>query len=102
MRVASVAHISATVRGRRKDLGLSQDDVAKRAGVSRRWLVAFEGGGSTHVEVGSILRVLSALDLELELQPTGADSRAATSPAAPADDPSTVNLDALLEDLRRG
>jgi HTH-type transcriptional regulator/antitoxin HipB len=102
VRVASVAHLSGAIRGRRKDLGLSQDDLAQRAGVSRRWVVAFEGGGSTHVELGAVLRVLSALDLELDVSPRGSDSRTTTRPAVPADDPSTVDLDAHLDQLRHG
>ena len=96
MRLASIADIAAAVRGRRLDLGISQGSLAERAGVSRRWVNQFEGGGRTTAEVGIILRVLDALglDLQVDVAPRAThDSKPATG---------GVNLDMLLEDLRRG
>jgi transcriptional regulator with XRE-family HTH domain len=97
MRLASIMDIAAAVRGRRQALGLSQSQVAARAGVSRRWLNGFEAGGSLHAEAGAILRVLEALDLELHANPRGSDQSARRDT-----DPDAVDLDTLLDDLRRG
>ena len=102
MRIASASDIAAIIRGRRQDLGLTQGEVAKRAGVSRRWLVNFEASGSTHAELGTILRVIDALDLALDAHPQSGASLAVASAKAPADDPGTVDLDALLDGLRGG
>jgi HTH-type transcriptional regulator/antitoxin HipB len=96
VRLTSIADIAAAVRGRRMDLGISQGTLAKRAGVSRRWVNQFEGGGRTTAEVGTILRVLDALGLDLQV---------GAAPGATDDgEPATggVNLDVLLDDLRRG
>lgn len=96
MRLASIADIAAAVRGRRVDLGLSQGDLAEQAGVSRRWVNQFEAGGRTTAEIGTILRVLDALglDLQVEAAPGETDD---SEPAACG-----VDLDVLLENLRRG
>jgi y4mF family transcriptional regulator len=95
VRLTSIADIAAAVRGRRMDLGLSQGDLAERAGVSRRWVNQFEAGGRTTAEVGTILRVLDALGLDLQVEAQGW-----TDDSEPA--PGGVNLDVLLDDLRRG
>jgi HTH-type transcriptional regulator/antitoxin HipB len=96
VRLTSIADVAAAVRGRRMDLGISQGNLAERAGVSRRWVNQFEMGGRTTAEVGTILRVLDALglDLRVEAVPGATDDR----------EPATggVNLDVLLDDLRRG
>lgn len=91
MRLTSIADVAATVRGRRMDLGLSQGDLADRAGVSRKWINEFEAGGKATAEMGHVLRVLEALGLGLHI---------ATTDAEPND--SGINLDAILDDLRRG
>lgn len=85
----SLRHLAATVRGRRQDLGLTQGELATRAGVSRPWLSELEGGKAT-AEIGLVLRVVEALGLRMELRaPDIAD-------AAPERQP--VDLDALLDD----
>lgn len=61
----TVRQLGAIVAARRRELGMTQARLAERCGVSRQWLVRFEGG--THsVETGLALRVLRALDLYLE------------------------------------
>lgn len=94
MRVRSIRDVAAAVRGRRQDLGLSQAELAKRAGVSRKWVYEFEAGKST-AELGLVLRVLEELGFGLEL---GKDSDAEDQ-AAPAARVA-VDLDALLDELR--
>ena len=70
MQIKSMRDMAATVRGRRKDLGLSQGELATRVGVSRLWVNQFEAGKPT-VEFGLVLRLLVALDLRLDLAPGG-------------------------------
>lgn len=90
MRIRSIRDIAAAARGRRLDLGLNQAELARRVGVSRKWLVEFEAGKPS-AELGLALRVLDELGLVLDLS-TEAE---ATSLAG-----ETVDLDALLEEHR--
>jgi len=90
VRLRSIRDVAAAVRGRRQDLGLSQAELAQRAGVSRKWVYEFEGGKST-AELGLVLRVLEELELGLELDEASAGA------STPRD---AVDLDALLDALR--
>ena len=96
--MATVQSIRAAVLGRRRELGLSQAQLAERIGVSRKWVSEFERGKAT-AELGLVLRLLESLDLQLTITPTGRSDRAreeerVTSPL--------VDLDALLEEYRDG
>jgi len=82
--------MAVAVRGRRHDLGISQAELANRAGVSRKWISEFEAGKAT-AELGLVLRVLDALALSLELGETPS-TRGKGSPE--------VDLDLLPESLR--
>ena len=93
MLVRSIGEAAAHVRGRRLALRLSQDQLAQRAGVSRKWVYEFEAG-KPHAELGHLLRVLDALDLQLDLSPRSASSSESAQGA--------VNLDAILERHRDG
>lgn len=88
MAICSVRDMAAAVRGRRQDLGLSQADLAHAARVSRKWIYEFEGGKPT-AEWGMLLRVLDALDLDLDVVPRG--------PGQPKRD---CDLDAYLDEYR--
>lgn len=100
MQVNVARDLGAAVRGRRIDLGLSQDGLAVRAGVSRRWLSAFETGKGS-VELGMALRVVAVLDLELHVHPVGRDrDPTATVPPTTLDD--DVDLDAFLAGFDEG
>jgi y4mF family transcriptional regulator len=59
--------LGATVRNRRRDLGLTQEDAADLAGVSARFLHEVETGKDT-VRLATLLRLLEALGLHLELR----------------------------------
>jgi HTH-type transcriptional regulator / antitoxin HipB len=89
MKVRSIRDLAAVVRGRRRDLGLSQAELAARAGVSRKWIYQFEAGKPT-AELGLILRVLDALGLVLDV--TYDEQAAAGRPAR--------DLDKLIEEHR--
>jgi HTH-type transcriptional regulator/antitoxin HipB len=66
MIVRSIRDAAVAVRGRRADLHISQDELARRAGVSRKWIVEFEAGKPT-AEFLLVIRLLEALGLELRL-----------------------------------
>ena len=89
--IQSIRDLAAAVRGRRKDLGISQAALAERAGVSRKWVYEFEAGKPT-AEFGLLLRVLDALGLELDVS--------AGSPSPTADRDARELLDALIDDHR--
>jgi HTH-type transcriptional regulator / antitoxin HipB len=86
MRVSSIRDVSAAVRGRRRDLGLSQAKLADRAGVSRKWVSEFEAG-KPGVELGHVLAVLDELGLVMDIRGSSEDTP-------------RVDLDAILEELR--
>lgn len=58
----------------RVEAGLSQDELAGRAHVSRKWLIDFEGGKST-VDAGKVMDVFQVLGYEFELTPLRGDGR---------------------------
>lgn len=86
MKVRSIRDFAAVVRGRRQDLGLSQAELAVRAGVSRKWIYQFEAGKPT-AELRLILQVLDALALVIDVADD--EQTAAGQP--------TGDLDALIE-----
>ncbi|KZE39712.1 helix-turn-helix domain-containing protein, partial [Escherichia coli] len=65
MRVARPADLGALVAERREQRGLSQEQLAKNAGVTRDWLARFEGGKPS-VTLHRVFWVLEALGLTLE------------------------------------
>ncbi len=91
MTIQTVRDLAAVVRGRRKDLGMNQAQLAARAGVSRKWIYEFEAGKPT-AEFGLLLRVLDALGLALEVTP-----RPEADQSARGD---TIDLDAVLDEHR--
>ncbi len=76
MKIQTASDLGALVRDRRGAQALSQQALALRAGVSVRWLKAFEAGKST-AEIGLVLRTLGALDLTISVvdapTPSGVD-----------------------------
>lgn len=66
MAISTSVGFGAVLYQRRVDLGLTQAEVASRAGVSRQWLIAAERGKET-AELGRMLRVMRVLHLALEV-----------------------------------
>ncbi|GAC1519889.1 MAG: hypothetical protein NVS3B1_02000 [Marmoricola sp.] len=66
MRVKTPSHLGALVREQRQRLGLSQADLAARAGVGRPWLSKVETG-HPNAELGRVLRVLAELGLTVDV-----------------------------------
>ncbi|HXE46310.1 MAG TPA: helix-turn-helix domain-containing protein [Conexibacter sp.] len=89
MDVSSLRDLAAIARGRRRDLGLSQVDLAGRARVSRQWVSEFESGKAT-AEIGLVIRLLDALELRLNVAEAAA--------SAGVREPDAVDLDALLNE----
>ncbi len=87
MRLANAQDLGLYVRDCRRDAGLTQVQLSKAAGVSRRWLSDLEAGKST-AEVGLVFKVLSALGLILDASPRTSD-------------PGAIDLDAVLDRFRR-
>ncbi|MDE2357519.1 MAG: helix-turn-helix transcriptional regulator [Alphaproteobacteria bacterium] len=82
MFIRTPADLGAAIRDRRKSLGQTQGDLAKRAGVGRQWLVAVEHG-KPGAELAMVLRVLDALNMPLM---TGAPPPVSASAAVRLDD----------------
>lgn len=68
MQILTIRDLGRAVRERRRELGLTQAELARRCGFSRQWLVAVEGGKGS-AEVGRVLRVLQTLGLRVALEP---------------------------------
>ena len=58
--------VGATMRDRRKKLGLTQAQVASMAGVTRQWLIGVEQGKRS-AELELVLRCLHVLQLTVDL-----------------------------------
>jgi HTH-type transcriptional regulator / antitoxin HipB len=89
MRLRTIADIGTSIRSARLARGWSQDQLAERAGVSRRWVSEIEAGKST-AQIGKILVALDALDIELH--------DATVAPDRPHE-PRAIDLDVLLDEL---
>ena len=77
----SPADFGLMVRDRRREAGLSQQELADRVGVSRRWVVQMEQG-KPGAELGLVLKTLSALSLQVhvDLPGTGSTKSAQVAP----------------------
>ena len=73
MRVKTAKDLGNLVHDRRKALGMTQAELAARAGVSRLWVNQVESGHGG-AALAKVLQLLSALDMtvNLELAPRGA------------------------------
>lgn len=89
MRLRTTHDVAALARGRRLDLGWTQADVARRVGVSRKWVSDFETG-KMRVDLATVLRLLETLDVSLE---AGAGEEAATPPEGS----DAIDLDEVLD-----
>lgn len=83
MRIRTPLDLGLIIRDRRRKLGLSQSQLAEKAGVGRQWLVAVERG-KARVEIGLVLRTLAALDLTLSADGNGPDRKAADAGEIPS------------------
>ena len=68
-RVQTPQRLGAAIRDARRDAGLTQVQLAAKAGVSRAWLIEIEAGAGERAELGKVLATVHALDLSVELSP---------------------------------
>ena len=61
----AATQVAKLIRDRRRDLGLSQDELAKRVGVSRLSIVNIESGRS-NARLSTVVGILNILKLTLE------------------------------------
>ncbi len=62
-----MAEVGAVIRDAREQASLTQAELARRARVSREWLIKVESG-RTSAEMPRILDVLAHLDLTLDIK----------------------------------
>lgn len=61
----AASQIAKLIKDRRRDLGMSQDELAKRVGVSRLSIINIESGRS-NARVSTIVGILNVLKVTLE------------------------------------
>lgn len=64
----SLPRLARSVKRLRLDRGLTQVELARRAGVSRVWIINLERGETEGLEIGRLMRVLDELDANLTIQ----------------------------------
>jgi y4mF family transcriptional regulator len=67
---AGPADLGTSIRDRRRELKITQDDLAASIGVSRRVIGQLENGKET-VHVGIVLRAARAVGLNVGVEPRG-------------------------------
>ncbi|WP_108832825.1 helix-turn-helix domain-containing protein [Actinomyces sp. Marseille-P3109] len=67
----TVKELGAALVDARLSAGLTQEELARRSGVSRKWIGAVEAGGRPGAEVGKLFAVLRALGMGVQVAPTG-------------------------------
>ena len=92
MQVKTSNDIAALVRDRRTQLGWSQDDLARRVGVSRLWIIQLERGKPT-AQIGLALRTLKELGVALD-----ASFSTATAPRRTGD--GAIDLNRIIRGAR--
>lgn len=68
MAITTERELGAALRARRESAGLTQEQVASRAGISRALLIDLEKGRRTRAELGRVLAVIRALDAAIHLE----------------------------------
>lgn len=66
MRISAMYDMGLVIRQRREALGLSQEQLASRSGVSRSWLAKVETG-KVSFDLRRVLMVLDVLGLHMEV-----------------------------------
>lgn len=73
MNTMSPIQLGATIRTRRKQLKVTQKDLALTCGTGLRFIIDLEKGKPT-CQIGKILQVLRALGLKLQISNPSADT----------------------------
>jgi y4mF family transcriptional regulator len=93
MQISRTEDISALVRQRRRELGLTQMQLATKLGVSQKYISHLETGKDT-LQLGLVLRVLKALGVTVSVQVEG--KQAAPSKATQFGRP-IVSIDRIVD-----
>ena len=83
MVIRTVGALGAQIRSARRGQGITQMQLAERAGVSRSWLIGVERGANPRAEINLVLKVIAVLHLRViieERRPTSADDDVDASP----------------------
>jgi len=64
MRIRTPVDVGALIRDHRTKLGLKQQSLADKVGVSRQWLIEVEKG-KPRAEIGLVLRTIEVLGISL-------------------------------------
>ncbi len=67
--VASASRIGRYLGAARANAGITQAELAEKAGVSRTWLIHFEAGKKRRAQMDTVFKVVRALDFELVIRP---------------------------------
>lgn len=86
--------IGSAIRDRRRRLGLGQDELAARVGVSRKWIIDIEKG-KPRAAIGLLLRTLDALGLRFSIDEDGVPAPRKRRKSVLA-----VDIDRLLDSAR--
>jgi len=95
MTIRTVADLGALIRDRRRQLGMDQQTLASRIGVSRQWIIEIEQG-KARAQVGRLLQALHALGLTVDVN--ASPERPTARTPVPR---STASADALIESALR-
>lgn len=93
MLIKTVKDLGLVIKEQRKKLGLGQQALADRVGVSRQWIVEIERG-KPRAEIALLLRTVQALDLQLQVNSEDADMRQS------AQSPIYFDLDEIINNAR--
>jgi HTH-type transcriptional regulator / antitoxin HipB len=96
MLIRTPADLAALIKERRTRLGLDQESLAQKVGVSRKWIVEVEGG-KPRAEMGLVLRTLRALDVSLEVNEPAAMIPKTKTPTTPT----VVDVNAIVDSLKK-
>ncbi len=72
--------IGDEVRLRRRQLGISQAQLAERAEVSKRLIVGLEGGEATQISLSRLVSVFDELGIQVEVSYDGEEAAAQEDP----------------------
>lgn len=67
--------LASIIEQHRRELGMSQAELASRVGVSRQWVISMEAAEG-NPSLTNLIAVLDALDLEIEVNQVSKASRA--------------------------
>lgn len=93
MLIRTPRDLGAAIREHRRRRGLDQQELAKKIGVSRQWVVEVEKG-KVRAEIGLVLRALNALGVTLSLSQ---DERAR---AGGKGDQLVIDIDQIVDKAR--